>query len=121
MVGDTCHGELRPYRLEVLEHPTKDHTTQLVFSHRVVQGLASQSYGINTAALAGCPPAVVARATELLGILTRSQEDQQVLVETDTNHQRVQRARAVLDELKARDDDTIRLNVWKELWHILNE
>ncbi|KAL3664880.1 hypothetical protein V7S43_010058 [Phytophthora oleae] len=73
LVGDTCNGELRPYRMEVLEQQVGGQTKHLVFSHRVVEGLAAQSYGINTAALAGCPPSVVARATELLGELTHDE------------------------------------------------
>lgn len=81
LVGGTCSGELRPYRMEVLEHRVEGQTTQLVFSHRVVEGLASQSYGINTAALAGCPPNVIARATELLSKLT--QDEDKVRVITD--------------------------------------
>uniref|UniRef100_M4BPF0 DNA mismatch repair proteins mutS family domain-containing protein n=1 Tax=Hyaloperonospora arabidopsidis (strain Emoy2) TaxID=559515 RepID=M4BPF0_HYAAE len=74
LVGGTCSGNLRPYRMEVIEHQVEGQMTQLVFSHRVVEGLASQSYGINTAALAGCPPNVVARATELLSELTQDQD-----------------------------------------------
>lgn len=66
LVADACRDEMQLYRMEVLERRNGDGSKQLVFSHRVVQGLAQQSYGINTAALAGCPAAVVTRATELL-------------------------------------------------------
>ena len=38
----------------------------VVFLHRIVDGGADRSYGIHVAALAGLPPAVVARARELL-------------------------------------------------------
>ncbi|CAH0490572.1 unnamed protein product [Peronospora farinosa] len=72
LVGETCKNELRPYRMEVLEHQMEGQAIHLVFSHRVVKGLAFQSYGINTAALAGCPPSVISRATELLDKLTAS-------------------------------------------------
>ncbi|UIZ29051.1 hypothetical protein KXD40_007444 [Peronospora effusa] len=72
LVGETCKNELRPYRMEVLEHQMEEQAIHLVFSHRVVKGLASQSYGINTAALAGCPPSVISRASELLDKLTAS-------------------------------------------------
>ncbi|CAI5717216.1 hypothetical protein KXD40_007440 [Peronospora effusa] len=72
LVGETCKNELRPYRMEVLEHQMEGQAIHLVFSHRVVKGLASQSYGINTAALAGCPPSVISRASELLDKLTAS-------------------------------------------------
>ncbi|KAI9918979.1 hypothetical protein PsorP6_011974 [Peronosclerospora sorghi] len=70
LVGETCHGNLRPYRMEVIEQQGPDETTQLVFTHRVVQGLASHSYGLHTAALAGVPPSVLARAADLLRHLT---------------------------------------------------
>ncbi|RLN51759.1 hypothetical protein BBJ29_008786 [Phytophthora kernoviae] len=43
LVGETCGGELQPYRMEVLEHQVSGQTKQLVFSHRVVKGLATQS------------------------------------------------------------------------------
>ncbi|RLN54121.1 hypothetical protein BBP00_00009062 [Phytophthora kernoviae] len=87
LVGETCGGELQPYRMEVLEHQVSGQTKQLVFSHRVVKGLATQSYGINTAALAGCPPAVVARATELLVRLAGDCEDNNGLTQTDGHQQ----------------------------------
>lgn len=66
LVADECRAEMQLYRMEVLERAASGATKQLVFSHRVVQGLAQQSYGINTAALAGCPAPVVARASALL-------------------------------------------------------
>ncbi|RHY56246.1 hypothetical protein DYB38_003329 [Aphanomyces astaci] len=47
----------------------------LVFSHRVVPGVASASYGIDVAALAGCPAHVVDRAKALV-----SQQQQQSTV-----------------------------------------
>ncbi|GAB9463235.1 hypothetical protein Gpo141_00000701 [Globisporangium polare] len=65
LIADEFQQEMQLYRMEVLERQSTN-GKQLVFSHRVVQGLAQQSYGINTAALAGCPASVVARATELL-------------------------------------------------------
>jgi DNA mismatch repair protein MutS len=40
---------------------------ELLFLHRVVQGGASRSYGIEAARLAGVPPAVVRRARQVLG------------------------------------------------------
>ncbi|GMF31424.1 unnamed protein product [Phytophthora lilii] len=95
LVGDTCNGELRPYRMEVLEHQVDGQTKHLVFSHRLVEGLASQSYGINTAALAGCPPSVVARATELLGEITQSRN------EIDDAQQRLQQAQCLLSSLSS--------------------
>ncbi|KAE9246302.1 DNA mismatch repair protein [Phytophthora fragariae] len=114
LVGDTCNGELRPYRMEVLQHQVGGQTKQLVFSHRVVEGLAAHSYGINTAALAGCPPAVVARATELLHELTHDGVEDATGSpdETDDAQLRLQRAQAVLNaahftqaQLVAGDDE----------------
>ncbi|KAG7376658.1 DNA mismatch repair ATPase msh1 [Phytophthora pseudosyringae] len=101
LVGDTCNGELRPYRMEVLEHHVGGETKHLVFSHRVVEGLAAQSYGINTAALAGCPPSVITRATELLSELTLANESKTVARSTEAGsaQTRVKRALTVLNSL----------------------
>jgi len=43
-----------------------EHQHRIVFMHRVKEGPANRSYGLHVAALAGIPPAVVARARELL-------------------------------------------------------
>jgi len=40
-----------------------------VFSHRVLPGSSSRSFGIEVARMAGLPPAVVARAREIAGVL----------------------------------------------------
>ncbi len=50
--------------VQVLVEETGD---ELVFLHQVVSGGASRSYGIEAARLAGVPPAVVARARQVLG------------------------------------------------------
>ena len=47
---------------------------EVVFLHRIVDGGADRSYGVHVAALAGLPPAVVARARELLAELEASAE-----------------------------------------------
>jgi DNA mismatch repair protein MutS len=44
---------------------------QLVFLHKVQPGPANRSYGLQVAALAGVPPAVIARARAVLGELER--------------------------------------------------
>jgi DNA mismatch repair protein MutS len=44
---------------------------EVVFLHRLERGAASKSYGIEVARLAGLPPAVVARAREVLARLER--------------------------------------------------
>ena len=57
---------VRNQRVEVLE---EGETVR--FLHRVVPGGADRSYGIHVAALAGLPPAVIARARDVLGELER--------------------------------------------------
>ncbi len=47
----------------------KEWRGRVVFLHEVVPGCADRSYGIQVAELAGLPPAVVARAREVLGRL----------------------------------------------------
>jgi len=42
---------------------------QVIFLHRIVEGGADRSYGIHVGRLAGLPPAVLARARQLLGEL----------------------------------------------------
>lgn len=45
----------------------------IVFLHEVVAGAADQSYGVHVAKLAGLPPAVVARAQQILDELQKSE------------------------------------------------
>lgn len=85
LVAPQYRSELQFHRMEVLERTRKRQIgdegqvsddlddKQLVFSHRVVPGLADHSYGINTAALAGCPPDVVRRAAEVLNQISSTQ------------------------------------------------
>ncbi|MBZ9559429.1 MULTISPECIES: DNA mismatch repair protein MutS [unclassified Modicisalibacter] len=53
-----------------------EHGDGIVFMHRVEEGPASQSYGLQVAQLAGVPPAVVARAREKLAGLEQNEIDQ---------------------------------------------
>tara|TARA_R110000868_G_scaffold11751_17_gene57386 strand:+ start:11973 stop:14579 length:2607 start_codon:yes stop_codon:yes gene_type:complete len=46
----------------------------VVFLHEVIAGAADQSYGVHVAKLAGLPPAVVARAQEVLRILEQGEQ-----------------------------------------------
>jgi DNA mismatch repair protein MutS len=46
----------------------------VVFLHEVIAGAADQSYGVHVAKLAGLPPAVVARAQEVLRILEEGEQ-----------------------------------------------
>ncbi|HKW60020.1 MAG TPA: DNA mismatch repair protein MutS [Candidatus Dormibacteraeota bacterium] len=57
---------VRNQRVEVLEEGDA-----VRFLHRVVPGGADRSYGIHVAAVAGLPPAVIARARDVLGELER--------------------------------------------------
>ena len=50
----------------------KEWRDEIVFLHKVVPGAADRSYGIQVAKLAGLPPAVVARASDVLGRLRRA-------------------------------------------------
>jgi DNA mismatch repair protein MutS len=66
------HGFIRNVHLDAVEHG--DH---IVFLHAVKQGPASQSYGLQVAALAGVPKAVVALAREKLRTLENKAYKQQ--------------------------------------------
>jgi len=54
-----------------------EHGRELIFLHRVKEGPANQSYGLNVAELAGVPPAVIDEAREYLA---RLEQHQQALV-----------------------------------------
>ncbi len=51
----------------------KEWRGDVVFLHEVVRGAAEASYGIQVAKLAGLPPAVLTRATEVLGQLEKDE------------------------------------------------
>jgi DNA mismatch repair protein MutS len=57
-----------------------DWNGDVVFLHEVLPGAADRSYGIQVAKLAGLPPAVVARAQQILRLLEAS--DRRTPVET---------------------------------------
>ncbi len=52
----------------------KEWQDEVVFLHEVAPGAADRSYGIHVAKLAGLPPAVLARAEEVLGLLEKSEQ-----------------------------------------------
>jgi DNA mismatch repair protein MutS len=52
----------------------KEWKGDVVFLHEVAPGTADRSYGIHVAKLAGLPPAVTARAEEVLDILENGNE-----------------------------------------------
>ncbi|MGB8714267.1 MAG: DNA mismatch repair protein MutS, partial [Onishia taeanensis] len=53
-----------------------EHKDGIVFMHRVEDGPASQSYGLQVAQLAGVPQHVIARAREKLAVLEQQEIDQ---------------------------------------------
>ncbi|WP_089794786.1 DNA mismatch repair protein MutS [Halomonas korlensis] len=53
-----------------------EHKDGIVFMHRVEDGPASQSYGLQVAQLAGVPQGVIARAREKLAVLEQHEIDQ---------------------------------------------
>jgi DNA mismatch repair protein MutS len=55
--------------VEVREWRNEQGAVEVVFLHKIGSGPADRSYGIHVAALAGLPPALIARAGEILGSL----------------------------------------------------
>src|SRR5690554_6673473 len=53
-----------------------EHRDGIVFMHRVEEGPASQSYGLQVAQLAGVPPSVITRARDKLTQLEQQEIDQ---------------------------------------------
>ena len=60
---------LKPYTMRV-----KEWHGEVIFLHEVTRGAADRSYGIHVARLAGLPPAVVARAEEVLAALEKGEQ-----------------------------------------------
>jgi DNA mismatch repair protein MutS len=52
----------------------KEWKGDIIFLHSVGQGAADRSYGIHVARLAGLPPAVIARATDVLHLLEKGEQ-----------------------------------------------
>jgi len=61
------HKNVRNYRVAV-----KEQGDRVIFLHRLMEGGTDRSYGIHVARMAGVPPPVVARATEILRELERN-------------------------------------------------
>ncbi|MBO4583201.1 MAG: DNA mismatch repair protein MutS [Alphaproteobacteria bacterium] len=57
-------GELE--NVSCLTIDVREHNNEIVFMHRIVPGVASRSYGIHVAKMAGMPESVVARAESVL-------------------------------------------------------
>ncbi len=66
----TTLAERMPDRVRNLQVAVREWGDEIVFVHRILEGAASQSYGIHVAKLAGLPPTVVARAQQLLQTLS---------------------------------------------------
>jgi DNA mismatch repair protein MutS len=64
-----------------------EHGDALVFMHRVQDGPASRSYGLQVAALAGVPPAVIQQARQRLRLLERQMLRREATVRPETSHQ----------------------------------
>ncbi|HKC63784.1 MAG TPA: DNA mismatch repair protein MutS, partial [Pyrinomonadaceae bacterium] len=75
---------------------------EVVFLHRLERGRASKSYGIEVARLAGLPPAVLARARDVLARLERYELD--VFAEEEKQQEVQAKPRDELDELT--DDES---------------
>ena len=66
LVG-TAEGQLQ--NVTCLTIDVREHNNEIIFMHKIVSGVANRSYGIQVAKMAGMPPAVVARAEDVLANL----------------------------------------------------
>ena len=60
-----------------------EHANNIVFMHKVEEGAANQSYGLQVAQLAGIPRPVIAAAKRKLALLEQNQVTQHMLPQTD--------------------------------------
>jgi DNA mismatch repair protein MutS len=108
-------------RLKNLHVVVRESPQGIVFLHRIEQGPANRSYGIDVARLAGLPPAVIQRARQVLKQHERS-ERHNVAVETEPTLQLTMftpLSQRILDRLAETDIDTLTplqaLNLLEEL------
>jgi DNA mismatch repair protein MutS len=108
-------------RLKNLHVSVNEGPQGIVFLHRIEQGPANRSYGIDVARLAGLPPAVIQRARQVLKQHERS-ERHNVAVETEPALQLTiftPLSQRILDRLAQTDIDTLTplqaLNLLEEL------
>ncbi len=108
-------------RLKNLHVAIQESPHGIVFLHRIEQGPADRSYGIDVARLAGLPPAVILRARQVLRLHERS-ERHNVAVETEPSLQLTMftpLSQRILDRLAETDIDTLTplqaLNLLEEL------
>jgi DNA mismatch repair protein MutS len=108
-------------RLKNLHVMVRESPQGIVFLHRIEQGPANRSYGIDVARLAGLPPAVIQRARQVLKQHERS-ERHNVAVETEPALQLTMftpLSQRILDRLAETDIDALTplqaLNLLEEL------
>ncbi|MGC2297925.1 MAG: DNA mismatch repair protein MutS [Acidobacteriaceae bacterium] len=108
-------------RLKNLHVVIRESPQGIVFLHRIEQGPADRSYGIDVARLAGLPPAVIQRARQVLKQHERS-ERHNVAVETEPSLQLTMftpLSQRILDRLAETDIDSLTplqaLNLLEEL------
>ncbi|HKR28523.1 MAG TPA: DNA mismatch repair protein MutS, partial [Acidobacteriaceae bacterium] len=108
-------------RLRNLHVSVNEGSQGIVFLHRIEQGPANRSYGIDVARLAGLPPAVIHRARQVLKQHERS-ERHNVAVETEPSLQLTMftpLSQRILDRLAQTDVNTLTplqaLNLLEEL------
>jgi DNA mismatch repair protein MutS len=108
-------------RLKNLHVEVRESPQGIVFLHRIEEGPASRSYGIDVARLAGLPPAVIQRARQVLKQHERS-ERHNVAVETEPLLQLTMftpLSQRILDRLAETDIDSLTplaaLNLLEEL------
>jgi DNA mismatch repair protein MutS len=115
-------------RLVNVQVAVRERGDQVVFLHRIVDGAADRSYGIQVARLAGLPPWVIERAREVLAELEAERTAEQL--ESHARPAAAQRqiglfdqAHPLLAELAALDPERLtpldaltRLSEWKRLW-----
>jgi len=108
-------------RLKNLHVSVRESPQGIVFLHRIEEGAASRSYGIDVARLAGLPPAVIQRARQVLKQHERS-ERQNVALETEPSLQLTMftpLSQRILDRLAEMDINSLTplqaLNLLEEL------
>ncbi len=69
LVGD---DENQLNNVSCLTIDVREHNNEIVFMHKIVNGIANRSYGIHVAKMAGMPDVVVARAQSVLDALENS-------------------------------------------------
>ncbi len=87
----------------------KEYKDKIIFLHRLIDGGASRSYGIEVAKLAGIPEKTIERAKEILKILEESDllKDKKILKERVKQLKLFDLYHPVLEEIKSIDVDNL--------------